>query len=241
MIINRYDDETRLAFHYAREEANSLGQNRVEPEHLLLGIMRSEGGGREVLESLGAKLEELRQRVREASSGSSPTSLNDAPAITPQSRRVMEQAAHEARKLGASVTSSQHLLLALLEVDSPVLQRVLRSVTPDLSLLRERAERVPNTTPEQADDQEAAGRRAQQQAMSDLLGHLERRSSVPAGGQSRAELLGVLLQGAAPALLPRLEEQVDRWLSDASVSATERREIVHVLMSVALNRPRERL
>lgn len=47
--MNRDDDQARLTFHYAREEVNALEHLQVGPEHRLLGLMRVEGGGREVL------------------------------------------------------------------------------------------------------------------------------------------------------------------------------------------------
>ncbi|WP_425148027.1 Clp protease N-terminal domain-containing protein [Deinococcus sp.] len=236
--MNRYDDEARLIFHYAREEANHLGHVQVGPEHLLLGMMRGKGGGREILQELGASLDALRQVVSEANPSAALHAPNDAPSITPLSRRVMEQAAHEARTLGAAVTSSHHILLALLEVDSPVLRQALSTISLDLNLLRQQAEKVPAKAAELAEAQEDAGQRAQQQAMAELLDILESRSFAPVGGQSRAELLSLLLQGAAPALLPRLEELAWHWLRDDSVPSAERREIVHLLVSMALNRPR---
>ena len=237
--MNLYDDDARLIFHYAREEANALGHFQVGPEHLLLGMMRGRGGGREVLEAAGATLDALRAHIRlTGPEGHPPHTFNDAPSITPHSRRVMEVASHEARKLGAAVTSSQHILLALLDSDQRAVRRALESVTPDLERLRQQAESVPATPPELADAQDAAGRRVQQQAMAELLDHLESRGFVPASGESRAELLSLLLSGAAPALLPRLEGMVDHWLSDPDISAIERRSIVRVLVGMALNRPR---
>ena len=237
--MNRYDDEARLIFHYAREEANNLGQNQVGPEHLLLGLMRGKGGGREVLEAAGATLDALRAHIRlTGPEGHPPYTFNDAPSITPKSRRVMEVASHEARKLGAQVTSSQHILLALLDSEQRAVRGALESVSPDLRLLRQQAESAPATPPELADAQDAAGRRVQQQAMAELLDHLEGRSFVPASGESRAELLSLLLSGAAHELLPRLETMVDRWLSGPDTSVIERRGIVRVLVGMALNRPR---
>ena len=43
--MNRYDDQARLTFHYAREEANFMRHAQVGPEHLLLTLLRTEGGG----------------------------------------------------------------------------------------------------------------------------------------------------------------------------------------------------
>lgn len=77
-IENRFEGDLRLSgraskvIHLASEEADALGQGRVAPEHLLLGILREGQGipvdqGRGiaagVIEALGVDLESVRQHV----------------------------------------------------------------------------------------------------------------------------------------------------------------------------------
>lgn len=116
----------------------------VGPEHLLLGLMRTEGGARTVLESAGADLDQMRRRLQEAKPASASGTLMDAPSITPRARRVMEVASQETQALGAAVTSTQHTLLGILaEVgDDPVIISMLSDGAPDLGRLAEQARAI---------------------------------------------------------------------------------------------------
>ncbi|MDO4264023.1 MAG: ATP-dependent Clp protease ATP-binding subunit [Deinococcus sp.] len=136
MTHNRYDDRARLVFHYAREEGNRLGHAMVGPEHLLLGLIREGGSAYAVLSEFGMTLESLRERVEEIIGRGEGSRLNDAPAITPRARRVMELAAAEARELGAAVTSTEHLLLGILREGDGVAYRILQEISKDPDTIR---------------------------------------------------------------------------------------------------------
>ncbi|MCY1702364.1 ATP-dependent Clp protease ATP-binding subunit [Deinococcus sp. SL84] len=136
MTHNRYDDRARLVFHYAREEGNRLGHAMVGPEHLLLGLMREGGSAYTVLSEFGVTLESLRERVEEIIGRGEGSRLNDAPAITPRARRVMELATAEARRLGAAVTSTEHLLLGILREGDGVAYRILQEISRDPDTIR---------------------------------------------------------------------------------------------------------
>ena len=134
--MNRYDDRARLVFHYAREEGNRLGHAMVGPEHLLLGLMREAGTAAQILGEFGATLEGLRRRVEEIIGRGEGSRLNDAPAITPRARRVMELASAEARSLGAQVTSTEHILLGIIREGDGVAYRILQDLTKDVDTIR---------------------------------------------------------------------------------------------------------
>lgn len=166
--MNRYDDQARLTFHFAREEANVMRHAQVGPEHLLLGLLRAEGGGRDVLLGLGADLNWMRQQVRELSPPGEATSLNDTPNITPLARRVMEVASQEAQTLGAEVTSTPHILLGIVKVGQPVTRHLLASLEADPQVIVDQARAAAGSIPAEvsAQDQE---RMRQVQALRHLL------------------------------------------------------------------------
>ncbi|MGI8747288.1 MAG: Clp protease N-terminal domain-containing protein, partial [Deinococcus sp.] len=134
--MNRYDDRARLVFHYAREEGNRLGHAMVGPEHLLLGLMREGGTAAGLLGEFGATLDGLRRRVEEIIGRGEGNRLNDAPSITPRARRVMELASHDARTLGAQVTSTEHILLGIIREGDGVAFRILQELTKDVDTIR---------------------------------------------------------------------------------------------------------
>jgi ATP-dependent Clp protease ATP-binding subunit ClpC len=134
--MNRYDDRARLVFHYAREEGNRLGHAMVGPEHLLLGLMRETGTAAQILGEFGATLDGLRKKVEEIIGRGEGSRLNDAPAITPRARRVMELASAEARSLGAQVTSTEHILLGIIREGDGVAYRILQDLSRDVDTIR---------------------------------------------------------------------------------------------------------
>lgn len=135
-MTNRYDDRARLVFHYARDEGNRLGHAMVGPEHLLLGLMREGGTAATILTEFGATQESLRQRVEEIIGRGEGSRLNDAPSITPRARRVMELASTEARSLGASLTSTEHILLGIIREGDGVAFRILQELVKDVDSIR---------------------------------------------------------------------------------------------------------
>lgn len=134
--MNRYDDRARLVFHYAREEGNKFGHAMIGPEHLLLGLMREGGTAAQILQEFGATLEGLRHKVEEIIGRGEGARLNDAPAVTPRARRVMDLASSEARSLNAQVTSTEHILLGIIREGDGVAYRILQDLAKDVDAVR---------------------------------------------------------------------------------------------------------
>ena len=56
--------DTQLVLEYAIEEARKMGHHYIGTEHLLLGLVRSEGAAMEVLKKLGVTSEQVRRQTR---------------------------------------------------------------------------------------------------------------------------------------------------------------------------------
>jgi len=134
--MNRYDDRTRLVFHFAREEGVRLGHAMIGPEHLLLGLMREGGTASRVLSDFGATLEGLRRQVEEMVGRGDGLPRNETAAITPRARRVMELAGSEARSLGSNVIATEHILLGIIREGDGVAYRILQQLTRDVGTVR---------------------------------------------------------------------------------------------------------
>lgn len=98
---------------YSREEAERLLNNQVQPEHLLLGILRlREGQAYTTLEKIGLVPDEAKRHLDDAL-------RKDAPLLEPVSRsttveRILRLAETEARMYNSEAVGSVHLLLAIL-------------------------------------------------------------------------------------------------------------------------------
>jgi hypothetical protein len=125
--------QARRVVGLAREEARALRSEQVEPEHLLLGLLRDDHGtALRALEGAGARLGDLRAalaggRRRVGGRGASRVS------VSPATREALEQSLREAVQLGDSHLGVEHLLLALLRDPArrvwPLLEEV--GVSPD--------------------------------------------------------------------------------------------------------------
>jgi len=100
---------------FSRQEVTRQGMVTIEPEHLLLGLLREpESLVHEVLSGAGLAHEALRNEIERTRPPSSPVS---APVEIPFSRAVKEAlqfAAQEADGLGHADIGAEHLLLGLL-------------------------------------------------------------------------------------------------------------------------------
>ncbi len=133
--MNRYDDRSKLVFHYAREEGTRLGHGMIGPEHLLLGLMREGGTASKILEEFDATLDSFRLLVEEMVGRGDGLPKNEA-AITPRARRVMELAGSEARSLGSNVIATEHILLGIIREGDGVAYRILQNLTRDVDAVR---------------------------------------------------------------------------------------------------------
>jgi ATP-dependent Clp protease ATP-binding subunit ClpA len=112
--MHRFDDQARLVFRFAREEAVRLGHSRIAAEHLLLGVLRQETPITQALNQLGLSLKHARNRLEEIVGRRENTNPNAIPDITETARLSMEAAATEARRLQAEQIGIGHVLLGII-------------------------------------------------------------------------------------------------------------------------------
>lgn len=120
--MNRYSERARLAFHFAWTEADSLGENVVGVEHLLLGLLRQQTAASAALNGAGVTLTEARQKVKQklaARGRHAPKRLEDE--MTPE----LEGVTRLIDKTQNSLVEPEDLLLAMLEHNSESLQDLI--------------------------------------------------------------------------------------------------------------------
>ncbi len=80
--------ETQQALEYAMDEARRMGHHYIGTEHLLLGLIRAEGKGMEVLRRLGITPEQIRRQTRRVlnESSTAPATVGAREAARSQSK-----------------------------------------------------------------------------------------------------------------------------------------------------------
>ena len=130
--MERFTQRARRVLSLAHQEAERMHQNYIGTEHLLLGLIKEDGGvaGR-VLRELGldaARVEEITVRITGV--GQSESAKLD---LSPGTQRALEFAVEEARRMGHHYIGTEHLLLGLVRLGEGVALDVLRKlgVTPE--------------------------------------------------------------------------------------------------------------
>ncbi|MBM3128962.1 MAG: ATP-dependent Clp protease ATP-binding subunit [Chloroflexi bacterium] len=131
--LDKFTKRARRVLTYAQEEATRLNHNYIGTEHLLLGLIREEEGlAAKVLRDLGADQNRVRRTIEDiVGRGQAPA--NARLGLTPRTRRVIELAVDEARRLGHHYIGTEHLLLGLVREDDGIAINVLKSlnISPD--------------------------------------------------------------------------------------------------------------
>jgi ATP-dependent Clp protease ATP-binding subunit ClpA len=118
-------ERARAVFALAQEEAQHLNHNYLGTEHVLLGLIRQrEGGAAKVLANVGIDLGEVRRAV-EAIVGRGERPASGELCLTPRTKKVLELASAEARRLKHSGVGPEHLLLGLVREGEGIAANVL--------------------------------------------------------------------------------------------------------------------
>ena len=130
--MERFTQRARRVLSLAHQEAERMRHTYIGTEHLLLGLIREEGGvaGR-VLRELGLEAERV-QEIMERVTGSGQTRGGKLD-LSPGTQQVLEYAVEEARRMGHHYIGTEHLLLGLVRYGEGVALDVLRKlgVTPE--------------------------------------------------------------------------------------------------------------
>jgi len=147
--MERFTQRARRVLSLAQEEAERLQHNYIGTEHLLLGLMREDGGvaGR-VLRDLGleqSRVEELVERLTRASTRTTMVQLD----LSPGTKKVLELAVDEARRMGHHYIGTEHLLLGLVRQSEGVAIDVLKRLGVSPEEIRRQTRRVLQESPVQ--------------------------------------------------------------------------------------------
>jgi len=151
--MERFTQRARRVLSLAQEEAERLQHGQIGTEHLLLGLMREEGGvaGR-VLRDLGLeqrRVEELVNRLTDTGHRTTSGNLD----LSVGTKKVLELAVDEARRMGHHYIGTEHLLLGLVRQQEGVAIEVLRRLGVSPEEVRRQTRRVLSESPVQQPSQ----------------------------------------------------------------------------------------
>ena len=116
MNMNKYTIKAQEAVQEAVKRAERQGQQAIEPEHLLSGILQAaEEVTRFIFQKLGLNPTTVQQAV-DAQIGSLPKVQGGQPYLSQQSSQVLQKAEDLAQQGGDEYVSVEHLLMAIADV-----------------------------------------------------------------------------------------------------------------------------
>ncbi len=139
--MERFTQRARRVLSLAHQEAERMRHNYIGTEHLLLGLLREEGGvaGR-VLKELGLELGRVQQLVERLTGYGTYT--GGKLDLSPGTQQVLEYAVDEARRMGHHYIGTEHLLLGLVRYNEGTAIDVLRRVGITPEQIRRQTRRV---------------------------------------------------------------------------------------------------
>ncbi len=142
--FEKFTVRARRVLRFAREEAESLQHNYIGTEHLLLGLVREHGGiASAVLHNLGVELTKIHDAVG-FMIGPGDRFVPGTAELTPRSKKVIELAADEARRLNHDYIGTEHLLLGLVREGEGIAADILESLGVRLERVRTETIKVLN-------------------------------------------------------------------------------------------------
>ena len=122
----KFTARAEKALEYAQQLAMEMGHNYIGTEHLLYGLIE-EGTGvaSKVLQNQNLTAEKVRGEIEEIVGVGEEIEDSNEITFTPRSKRVIENAFLEARKLGTEYIGTEHLLIGIMKEGDSIATRIM--------------------------------------------------------------------------------------------------------------------
>jgi ATP-dependent Clp protease ATP-binding subunit ClpC len=175
-VFERFTDRARQVVVLAQEEARMFNHNYIGTEHILIGLIREDGGvAAKGLKSLGISVDAVRQQV-EGIIGIGEQEPSGHIPFTPRAKKVLELSLRESMQLGDGYIGTEHILLGLIREGDGVAAQVLVQLGVDLNLVRQQV--IQRMHGFQGEDEAGSVRAVQRPGLLGRIDAIERRLSV---------------------------------------------------------------
>lgn len=115
-MFEKFTDRARKSFVYANQQAKSFNHEYIGVEHILLGILSTDGLGSRSLNNNGITYNVAKKRISHLVRRGPDVPIVGKLPHTPRVKKVVEIAIEESRNLGDAHIGTEHLVLGLLGV-----------------------------------------------------------------------------------------------------------------------------
>jgi ATP-dependent Clp protease ATP-binding subunit ClpC len=152
-MFERYTERARRVVFFARYEASQFGSPYIEPEHMLLGLLRERSSLRDLV-PLGLTLDAARLELQAMLPIGEKTSTSVDLPLAHECKRMLAYGAEEAERVREKHVGPEHLLLGMLREET-LASKMLRKHGLQLGDLRERLAQGGPVSAKSGDDQNA--------------------------------------------------------------------------------------
>ncbi len=126
-MMYKFTNSAQKAIEFSNEIANEFGHNYIGTEHLLYGLVKEETGvASKVLANQGVTPEKVCNEIEELiGKEENRTEEETTVGFTPRTKRVIENAFREAKKLGTDYIGTEHLLIGIMREGDSVAVRIM--------------------------------------------------------------------------------------------------------------------
>ena len=130
----KFTNRANKAIEIANDIALELGHSYIGTEHILYGLAKEENGiASKVLENQNVTADDILNKIEELIG--SDESIENIVDFTPRTKRVVESAFIEARKLGYNFIGTEHLLIGILREGDCVAAKILLDLNVNIPKL----------------------------------------------------------------------------------------------------------
>lgn len=140
VMFERYIEQSRRAIFYARYEACHTGSRLIEPEHLLLGILRTDDQLALRLLKTKENIESIGQQIHKKFPPGKKVSISVRLPLSVECKRMLANGAEEAERRNAGHIEPQHLLMGLLREEKCAAAKIMLEHGVPLSLLENKGD-----------------------------------------------------------------------------------------------------
>jgi ATP-dependent Clp protease ATP-binding subunit ClpC len=141
-MFERYTETARQAIFAARFQASQFGGEYIEPEHLLLAILHTDGQLALRILKTPEKLESIRERIEKGFSRKQSVSTSMDIPLSPKCKRALAYGAEEAERSNHKYLAVEHLLIGLMREEKTVASKLMAENGVTVSQLRQEVVRL---------------------------------------------------------------------------------------------------
>ena len=142
-MIYKFTNKAKKVIEIANDISVKLGHNYIGTEHILYGLVKEgEGIGAKVLINKGITAENIEKKIEEIL-GKGNT-IKESLGFTPRSKKVLENAFLEAKKIGYNFIGTEHLLLGILKEGDCIAVKIITELKVEISQIYNEIAKVIN-------------------------------------------------------------------------------------------------